>query len=131
VSGLLNRFPILIYAGGALLGWIAGEMAAGDKLWALWIEARAPILATMTPALFAIYAVIAGQVRAIYGARPVPGGALGKWLARRSGVFTTRAYELYAKRAAAHALKRRLILAALAAIFIAVGAVAARYAAAH
>ncbi len=106
-------------------------MATDDKLWASWIAARAPILTTVTPALFALYAVIAGRVRAIYGARPVPGGALGKWLARRSGVFTTRAYELYAKRAAAHAVKRRLILAGLAATFIAVGAVAARYAAAH
>ena len=129
VSGLLNRFPILIYAGGALLGWIAGEMAVGDKLWTQWIEAHAPIMAYVTPVLFALYAVIAGRVRAVYGARPKPGGALGKWLARRSGLFTQRAYELYAKRAAAHAIKRRSILAALAALFIAIGAGVTLYAA--
>jgi len=129
VSGLLNRFPLLIYAGGALLGWIAGEMAAGDKLWSRWIEAHAPVMAYVTPALFALYAVIAGRVRAVYGARAKPGGALGKWLARRSGLFTQRAYELYAKRAAAHAIKRRAILAALAALFMAIGAGATLYAA--
>ncbi len=121
VSHLFNRFPVLIYAGGALLGWIAGEMAVGDRLWRVWIEAHAPIMDYVAPALCALYAVIAGRVRAIYGARAVPGGALGKWLARRSGLFTQRAYELYAKRAAAFALKRRLILAGLAALFSAVG----------
>jgi len=129
VSGLLNRFPLLIYAGGALLGWIAGEMAAGDKLWSRWIATHAPIMAYVTPALFALYALIAGRVRAVYGARAKPGGALGKWLARRSGLFTQKAYELYAKRAAAHAIKRRAILAALAALFIALGAGATLYAA--
>lgn len=30
VTGLLERWPILIWAGGALLGWIAGETIAGD-----------------------------------------------------------------------------------------------------
>jgi YjbE family integral membrane protein len=129
VSRLFNRFPLLIYAGGALLGWIAGEMAVGDKLWRVWIEEHAPIMDYIVPALCAVYAVVAGRVRAIYGARAVPGGALGKWLARRSGLFTQRAYELYAKRAAAYALKRRLILAGLAAVFIAVGLGVMRYAA--
>jgi YjbE family integral membrane protein len=121
VSKLFTRFPILIYAGGALLGWIAGEMAIGDKLWRAWIASHGPIMDYVAPALCALYAVIAGRVRAIYGARAVPGGALGKWLARRSGLFTQRAYELYAKRAAAYALKRRLILAGLATLFLAVG----------
>ncbi len=30
IMSLLNRFPILIWAGSALLGWIAGEMIATD-----------------------------------------------------------------------------------------------------
>ena len=29
---LLTRFPVLIWAGAALLGWIAGEMLVGDAL---------------------------------------------------------------------------------------------------
>src|SRR5579872_1282041 len=121
-SRLLNRFPILIYGGGALLGWIAGEMATNDALWEQWIGAHAPVLHSIVPALAAVYALIAGRVRAVYGARAEPGGALGKWLARRSGLFTKRAYELYAKRAAAYALRRRIILAAVAVVFVAIGA---------
>jgi YjbE family integral membrane protein len=30
ITGLVTRFPILIWAGAALLGWIGGEMIAGD-----------------------------------------------------------------------------------------------------
>ena len=41
---LISRFPILIWFGAALLGWIAGEMLVGDKVvlqamqgWAPWL----------------------------------------------------------------------------------------------
>jgi YjbE family integral membrane protein len=129
VSGLLNRFPVLIYAGGALLGWIAGQMGAGDALWEPWIANHAPIMAIVAPALCALYALIAGRVRAVYGARAEPGGALGKWLARRSGLFTKRAYELYAQRAAAYAWRRRIILAGVAVAFVGLGAAVTYYAA--
>jgi YjbE family integral membrane protein len=121
VSHVLNRFPALIYGGGALLGWIAGQMGVSDALWERWIEAHAPAMSYVAPALCALYALIAGRVRVIYGARAEPGGALGKWLARRSGLFTQRAYQLYAKRAAAHAWRRRLTLTGVAALFIAIG----------
>lgn len=33
ILGLLNRFPILVVAGAALLGWVAGEMIASDAVW--------------------------------------------------------------------------------------------------
>jgi hypothetical protein len=36
-------------------------------------------------------------------------------------LFTQRAYQLYAKRAAAHAWRRRLTLTGVAALFIAIG----------
>jgi YjbE family integral membrane protein len=29
----LDRFPILVWAGAGLLGWVAGDMAADDPLW--------------------------------------------------------------------------------------------------
>ena len=32
VMGLLSRFPVLIWAGGALLGWIAGQVIATDPV---------------------------------------------------------------------------------------------------
>jgi len=31
ITGLLERFPILVVAGGALLGWIAGDMLMSDS----------------------------------------------------------------------------------------------------
>lgn len=32
ITGVLNRFPILVWAGAALLGWIAGEVIASDPI---------------------------------------------------------------------------------------------------
>jgi YjbE family integral membrane protein len=39
---LLNRFPIIVIAGGALLGWIAGEVIATDPTYAAWLAERLP-----------------------------------------------------------------------------------------
>ncbi|MBN9090758.1 MAG: TerC family protein [Reyranella sp.] len=39
---LLNRFPIIVVAGGGLLGWIAGEVLATDPAYAEWLAARLP-----------------------------------------------------------------------------------------
>lgn len=37
---LLERYPILIWAGSALLGWIAGELICADALLVVWLEPR-------------------------------------------------------------------------------------------
>lgn len=37
---VLNRFPILVIAGAGLLGWLGGEIMAGDKLVHHWVEAN-------------------------------------------------------------------------------------------
>ncbi len=39
---LLQRFPILIWAGAALLGWIAGEMIVSDAAVLEWLRANMP-----------------------------------------------------------------------------------------
>jgi YjbE family integral membrane protein len=39
---LLNRFPIIVIAGGALLGYIAGEVLATDPAYAEWLAAKLP-----------------------------------------------------------------------------------------
>ncbi|MBS7540896.1 TerC family protein [Ancylobacter lacus] len=39
---LLTRFPALIWAGGGLLGWIAGEMMLGDKVVLEYLSTAAP-----------------------------------------------------------------------------------------
>lgn len=64
---LMNRFPIIITAGAALLGWVAGEMAVGDP---------------------AIHAFVQ-DFHWLHTAAPVAGAvlvvAVGKWLSRGSG----------------------------------------------
>ena len=34
--GLISRYPVFVWAGAALLGWIGGEMIASDP----WVAAR-------------------------------------------------------------------------------------------
>ncbi len=38
VLGVLNRFPVLVWAGAALLGWIAGELIGSDPSVAAWVS---------------------------------------------------------------------------------------------
>lgn len=39
---LLNRFPVLVWAGAVLLGWIAGDLFGSDPELAGWMRARWP-----------------------------------------------------------------------------------------
>ncbi|MFK8251691.1 TerC family protein [Ancylobacter terrae] len=41
---LIARFPLLVWAGAALLGWIAGEMLLGDKVVLEYLATNAPSL---------------------------------------------------------------------------------------
>jgi YjbE family integral membrane protein len=63
---LMDRFPVIITIGAALLGWTAGEMAITDPAVKDWIDATAAWLHTVAPA--------AGAVAVV---------AVGKWLASR------------------------------------------------
>ncbi|MGH6831221.1 MAG: TerC family protein [Methylocella sp.] len=42
VLTLLNRFPIFVWAGAALLGWIAGDLIGADLDLAAWLRVRWP-----------------------------------------------------------------------------------------
>ncbi len=55
VAEALQRAPGLAAFGAALLGWIAGGMAASDALWAQRLEANAPALAALLPAFVAAF----------------------------------------------------------------------------
>jgi len=56
VLTLLERFPIIVWAGGAVLGWVAGELFVGDPV----IASRLSALALVN---FDVNAAIAGATR--------------------------------------------------------------------
>lgn len=68
VLRLMDRYPVIITLGAALLGYIAGQMVAGDQVTQPWIDAQAPWLAYALP--------VAGALLVV---------AIGKWIARRRG----------------------------------------------
>ena len=58
---LMNRFPVIITIGAALLGWVAGEMAISDPAVKAWIDAQMPYLHYVAPALGAAGVVALGK----------------------------------------------------------------------
>jgi predicted tellurium resistance membrane protein TerC len=68
VLKLIDRFPLIIYAGGALLGYVAGEMLVSEALFATIVEAH-HYLHRLIPLSCALLVVV-----------------LGKWLAMRKAV---------------------------------------------
>jgi len=69
IMSLIERFPILILAGGGLLGFVAGEMFVEDVAVEPWIKANAHALVWVIPA--------AGVVIVI---------GIAKWLERRHAI---------------------------------------------
>lgn len=49
VMKLMERFPWIIVAGGGLLGWLAGEIAAKDAAVKPWIDTQLPVLHWIFP----------------------------------------------------------------------------------
>lgn len=67
VIKLMDRFPIVIVAGGALLGWIAGGMVVSDVAVEGWFKANLPAAKWIGPVIGACIVV-----------------AVGKWLAAKA-----------------------------------------------
>jgi len=67
VIKLMEKYPIIITAGGMLLGWIAGSMAVSDPVIKDWVDSQAAWLHYAAP--------IAGALGVLL---------LGKWLAARA-----------------------------------------------
>jgi YjbE family integral membrane protein len=59
VLKLIDRFPFIIYAGGALLGYVAGEMLIGEALFKPLLEAQ-HVLHWLVPAACAILVLTVG-----------------------------------------------------------------------
>ena len=58
---LLHRYPGIVLIGGALLGWVAGDVLIGDPVLADGIVQRLPWLHTAAPVLGAIGVVVVGR----------------------------------------------------------------------
>ncbi len=58
---LMDRYPVIITLGAALLGWVAGEMAIGDPIIKDWIDAQAAFLHYAAPATGAVAVVVVGK----------------------------------------------------------------------
>jgi predicted tellurium resistance membrane protein TerC len=70
VLKLIDRFPFIVLAGGALLGYVAGEMLVSEPLFKPLLEAQ-HALHWLTPALCAILVVVAGKWLAARKSAPV------------------------------------------------------------
>jgi YjbE family integral membrane protein len=58
LAGLMNRYPWIIWAGGGLLGYVAGDMLLEDPLVVGWVGAIGPALEYPVPS--ALAAVLTG-----------------------------------------------------------------------
>ncbi|WP_158814039.1 YjbE family putative metal transport protein [Methylocapsa sp. S129] len=112
VAKVLDRWPVLIYAGAALLGWVAAEMAMTDAIWNVFATPREPLLAYAIPMLCAAFVLVWGR----FGPRrnappPTPPGVIPPKAKKAIDYLTT-----------AERRERRILIGA-AALIIAVGAV--------
>jgi YjbE family integral membrane protein len=61
---LMERYPIIITLGAAVLGWTAGEMSVTDPAVVDWVKANAHWLDWIAPAVGAILVVVVGKALA-------------------------------------------------------------------
>lgn len=62
VTTLLQRYPLLIRGGGAMLGWIAGDIAISDPLISGWVDQQAPALTVVVPMLTVAFVLIESRI---------------------------------------------------------------------
>jgi YjbE family integral membrane protein len=58
---LMDRFPVIITLGAALLGWVAGDMAVTDPIDKPWVDAQAAFLHWGAPMVCAVGVVLVGK----------------------------------------------------------------------
>ena len=61
---LMERYPIIITLGAAVLGWTAGEMGVTDPAVADWVKANAHWLDWIAPVVGAVLVVVVGKALA-------------------------------------------------------------------
>lgn len=62
LTRVLRTHAWLISLGGAVLGWIAGDLAVGDAALASWVAREAPALPFVVPALSAIFVLVEARI---------------------------------------------------------------------
>jgi len=74
VIRLLDRYPLLILAGGGVLGWVAGDTAVSDPAIQSWIDSQSFGLAACAPLIGAAYVMVQGTLarRSAQAERAVP-----------------------------------------------------------
>ncbi len=68
VLKLMDRWPIIVVGGAALLGWIAGGMAVHDAVIKDWVAANMPLLDWIGPVVGA--ALVMALAKMLYRAKP-------------------------------------------------------------
>ncbi len=71
VLKLLERYPLLVVAGGGLLGYIAGELIVDDAAIGPWVDASAPWLNWAAPVIGIVLVVGAAKWIEARAARPL------------------------------------------------------------
>jgi YjbE family integral membrane protein len=62
VTALLRRYPLLKRGGGALLGWLAGDIAISDPMIVDWVNQQAPALTVVVPILIVVFVLIESRI---------------------------------------------------------------------
>ena len=75
---LMERFPIFVMIGAALIGWVAGEMAISDPAIKDWINVHAAILHSVAPIFCAAFVIATGKiVERMSSRRRAPSASVG------------------------------------------------------
>src|SRR5450432_4461582 len=69
---LMERFPIFVMIGAALIGWVAGEMIITDPAIKDWIDANMNSLHTVAPIVCAVLVIATGKTLERLGSRKGP-----------------------------------------------------------
>lgn len=91
ITRLLQRQPFLVSIGGALLGYVAGDIAVSDPAVVGWVNTQSPALNVMVPLLCAAFVVL--QARIVHRQRarvPQPAPRLRKALLPASETIQPR-----------------------------------------
>jgi YjbE family integral membrane protein len=91
LSAIIHRAPEIIAVGAAFLGWIAGAMAVSDPLVASWVQADAPALAVLAPALVALFVLVGGERADARVAQPATSRSAPPSARRRVGAVSRAA----------------------------------------